>query len=134
MPRPVRPRGGKKGPAGLLASGYTMSPRYPADRSGPASAPGPASGEPTGDPWAAFGYLVSGVLFYGAVGYGLSVWFHAPYWIPIGIVVGAGFGMYLVFHRYRYRGDDTPSISATSIENGRRHTPASDRDDRGDNT
>jgi ATP synthase protein I len=53
------------------------------------------------DPWAAFGYLVSGVLFYGLIGLGLSKWLHAAYWIPIGILVGAGFGMYLVFARYR---------------------------------
>ncbi|MDQ2838285.1 MAG: hypothetical protein M3Y42_06745 [Actinomycetota bacterium] len=53
------------------------------------------------DPWAAFGYLVAGVLFYGLVGWGLSVWLHAGYWIPVGILVGAGFGMYMAFARYR---------------------------------
>jgi len=62
--------------------------------------PNPGS-EGDADPWAAFGYLVAGVLFYGLVGLGLSKWLHADYWIPIGILVGAGFGMYLVFARYR---------------------------------
>lgn len=70
--------------------------------SGPSN--GQADGAPSGDPWAAFGYLVAGVLFYGAVGWGLSVWLHATYWIPIGILVGVGFGMYLVFSRYLVRG------------------------------
>jgi ATP synthase protein I len=67
----------------------------------------PASGDnapaPGGDPWAAFGYLVAGVLFYGGLGWGLSIWLNATYWIPIGILVGAGLGLYLVFSRYRVR-------------------------------
>lgn len=69
-------------------------------------------GAPSGDPWAAFGYLVAGIVVYGAVGWGLSVWLHAAYWIPIGILVGAGFGMYLVFSRYLVRGP-TEGISRT---------------------
>jgi ATP synthase protein I len=71
--------------------------------SGHGSATNRGSSEPSGDPWAAFGYLVSGVLFYGAVGWGLSIWLHASYWIPIGILVGAGLGLYLVFARYGVR-------------------------------
>jgi ATP synthase protein I len=62
-----------------------------------------ASPEPDGDAWAAFGYIGAGVLFYGLIGFGLSVWLHAGYWIPIGILVGAGFGMFMVFARYRVR-------------------------------
>ena len=75
----------------------------------PEPAPGndpSATGAPSGDPWAAFGYLVAGVLFYGAIGWGLSVWLHADYWIPIGILVGAGFGLFLVFSRYLIRDPD----------------------------
>lgn len=58
---------------------------------------------PGGDPWAAFGYLVSGVVFYGGIGWGLSVWLHASFLLPIGIVVGAGLGMYMVIARFRLR-------------------------------
>jgi len=58
-------------------------------------------GQGGGDPWAAFGYLVSGVAVYGLIGLGLSKWLHAGYWIPIGILVGAVAGMYLVFAQYR---------------------------------
>lgn len=55
------------------------------------------------DPWAAFGYLVAGVLFYGLLGWLLSIWLHAQFWIPVGILVGAGFGMYLVFAQLRVK-------------------------------
>jgi hypothetical protein len=72
--------------------------------------PAPDAPAPGGDPWAAFGYLVAGVLFYGALGWGLSVWLHAEYWIPVGILVGAGFGMYLVFARYMLRAPDSKSV------------------------
>ena len=79
--------------------------------------PEPSAQAPGGDPWAAFGYLVAGVAFYGLVGWGLSVWLHAEYWIPIGILVGAGFGMYMVFARYRIRTpDDHQSRSDSSTD------------------
>jgi hypothetical protein len=58
------------------------------------------SSEPSGDPWAAFGYLVAGVAVYGLIGWGLATWLHAAYLIPIGILVGAALGLYLVFKRY----------------------------------
>lgn len=75
--------------------------------------PVPGAPAPGGDPWAAFGYLVAGVLFYGLLGWGLSIWFHAEYWIPIGILVGAGFGIYLVFARFSLHGSDTTADSTT---------------------
>ena len=71
------------------------------------------STQPDGDPWAAFGYIAAGVLVYGAIGWGLSAWLHASYWIPIGILVGAGFGMFMVFARYRVRPSDTAIIDRT---------------------
>lgn len=68
--------------------------------------PTTGSPEPGGDPWAAFGVLVAGVMFYGGIGWALSVWLKADYWIPIGILVGAGFGVYLVFARYSFKKPD----------------------------
>lgn len=61
----------------------------------------PPSRQPEGgaDPWAAFGYLVAGVALYGGLGWGLSVWLHARYLIPIGIIVGAVLGLVLVVYQ-----------------------------------
>jgi hypothetical protein len=58
---------------------------------------------------------------------------HAGYLLPIGIVVGALFGMYMVFARYRYRGDGTPDKpAAPPIGNDRPSGKQADRDDRGE--
>jgi F0F1-type ATP synthase assembly protein I len=104
------------------------------------SSPAPnASDEGGGDPWAAFGYLVAGVLFYGVMGWLLSTWLHADYWIPIGILVGAGFGMYMVFARYRIKpthaehrtsSTSSPDSTPSDDEGARENRP--DRDDRGE--
>ncbi|MCW2528242.1 MAG: AtpZ/AtpI family protein [Pseudonocardiales bacterium] len=100
------------------------------------SPPTPSDSEaPGGDPWAAFGYLVAGVVFYGAIGVGLSVWLDATYWIPIGILVGAGFGMYMVFARYRVHPPDTtpPSLSTPiDADAGSNEPPL--RNDRGESS
>jgi ATP synthase protein I len=56
--------------------------------------------EGPGDPWAAFGYLVAGVAVYGLLGWGLGTWLHAAYLTPIGILVGAVLGLYMVWARY----------------------------------
>lgn len=55
---------------------------------------------PRGDPWHAFGYLVSGVLLYGLIGWGLDVWLGTTFLVAIGILVGAGFGIYMTFARF----------------------------------
>jgi uncharacterized membrane protein YfcA len=99
-----------------------------------------ASDEGGGDPWAAFGYLVAGVVFYGFVGWLLSIWLDAEFWIPVGILVGAGFGMYMVFARYRLRAPQAehrtastspPQQRMTSDDEAAR-TTRPDSDDRGE--
>lgn len=62
-----------------------------------APAPPPEGG---GDPWAAFGYVVAGVALYGAIGWALGTWLHAMYLVPIGILLGAGLGLTLVFYHF----------------------------------
>ena len=52
-----------------------------------------------GDPWSAFGYLVAGVAVYGGLGWGLSVWLHAQWLIPVGIIAGAVLGLVLVVYQ-----------------------------------
>lgn len=59
----------------------------------------------SGDPWAAFGYLVVGVALYGLLGWLLAEWLDLGFLLPVGIVTGAGFGIYLTFaHHGRNRG------------------------------
>jgi hypothetical protein len=86
-----------------------------------------------GDPWVAFGYLVAGVALYGLLGWGLSIWLNADYWIPIGILVGAGFGMYLVFSQTLLRGQDAGGASShDSIDDDAAQTKRPASDDRGE--
>ena len=98
-----------------------------------------APNEGGGDPWAAFGYLVAGVLFYGFVGWLLSIWLDADFWIPVGILVGAGFGMYMVFARYSLKAPkehrtagSTPSQNRTTSDDEAARTTRPDSDDRGE--
>jgi ATP synthase protein I len=55
---------------------------------------------PRGDPWMAFGYLVSGVLLYGAIGWGLDRWWGTSFMVVIGILLGAGLGIYQTWARF----------------------------------
>lgn len=55
---------------------------------------------PQGDPWHAFGYIVSGVLLYGVVGWLLDRWLGTTFLVAIGILVGAAFGIYMTFARF----------------------------------
>ena len=55
---------------------------------------------PQGDPWHAFGYIVSGVGVYGVLGWLADRWLGTTYLVAIGILVGAGFGIYMTFARF----------------------------------
>lgn len=55
---------------------------------------------PKGDPWHAFGYIVSGVAFYGFLGWLLDRWLDTDFIVAIGIIFGAGLGIYLTFSRF----------------------------------
>ena len=56
---------------------------------------------PTGDPWHAFGYLVSGVAFYGLLGWLADRWLGTSFLVAIGIVLGAGLGVCMTWSRFR---------------------------------
>ena len=60
----------------------------------------PEPEKPRGDPWHAFGYLVSGVLMYGGIGWLLDRWLGTSFLVAIGILVGAGFGIYMTIARF----------------------------------
>lgn len=60
-----------------------------------------ADDRPRGDPWNAFGYLVAGVLTYGAIGYGLDLWWGTGFLVAVGILFGAGLGLYMTWARFK---------------------------------
>lgn len=54
-----------------------------------------------GDPWLAFGYLVSGVLLYGLIGWLLDRWLGTSFLVVVGIMVGISLGMFMTWRRFR---------------------------------
>lgn len=61
--------------------------------------PSSSPGKPKSDPWHAFGYLVSGVAMYGVLGWLADRWLGTSYLVAVGIIVGAGMGLYLTIAR-----------------------------------
>lgn len=72
----------------------------------------PADDRPRGDPWHAFGYLVSGVLLYGLLGWLLDRWWGTTFMVAVGILLGAVLGLYLTWTRFR-EPDETASTDET---------------------
>ncbi len=63
--------------------------------------PPPDEGDRTpGDPWHAFGYIVAGVAVYGLVGWLADQWLGTSFLVAIGILAGAGLGIYMTFARF----------------------------------
>lgn len=66
------------------------------------------SPEPSGSPgrkgeadaWGAFGLVVSGVAVWGAVGWLVSEWLDSKVFLPLGLLLGMGAALYLVWFRY----------------------------------
>ncbi len=50
--------------------------------------------------WSIFGYLLSGLLFWGGIGYGLDEWLGTAYLTLIGLLVGISGAIYLVWLRF----------------------------------
>lgn len=61
------------------------------------------------DAWAAFGYPIAGIAFYGGLGWLLDRWLGTSFLVPIGIFVGLGFAVYLIFKRFGYKEPPTNS-------------------------
>jgi len=53
-------------------------------------------------------YLISGVLLYGLLGWLGDYYFGTRFLVPIGIVAGAAFGVYVIIRRYG-RIDEVPA-------------------------
>lgn len=62
--------------------------------------PASPSDRPQGDPWHAFSYVVTGVALYGALGWVADRWLHTTFLVAIGILFGAGMGIYLTWNRF----------------------------------
>jgi ATP synthase protein I len=52
------------------------------------------------DGWAVVSYLITGVLFYGAIGWLIDAWLGTRGFVAGGIVFGAAAGVVLVWLRY----------------------------------
>lgn len=50
--------------------------------------------------WSIFGYLLSGLIFWGGVGFGLDHWLGKGYFTLIGLLVGISGAIYLVWLRF----------------------------------
>jgi ATP synthase protein I len=50
--------------------------------------------------WTIFSYLLSGMLFYGAVGWLVSRWTHLPIIFPLGMIVGLLLAIVLILYKY----------------------------------
>lgn len=62
---------------------------------------------PIGDPWHAFGYLVAGVAFYGLLGWLADRWLGTSFLVAVGILLGAGLGVYATWSRFKIDPDPT---------------------------
>ncbi len=71
----------------------------------------PTGEKSPGDPWHAFGYLVAGVMVYGFVGWLLDRWWGTSFVVAIGIVFGAGLGIYMTFMRFNRNVSTNPSTN-----------------------
>ena len=50
--------------------------------------------------WSIFGYLVSGLLFWGGIGWAADQFFNTGYLTLIGLLVGMGGALYLIWLRF----------------------------------
>lgn len=50
--------------------------------------------------WSIFAYLISGMAFYGGLGWLIGHFAHIPMLFPIGALVGLGIGIFAVYYKY----------------------------------
>jgi F0F1-type ATP synthase assembly protein I len=60
----------------------------------------------------ALSYLISGVLLYGALGWVGDHFLHTRFLLPIGIVLGAAFGVYTMIKRLTATVEDGSSVTS----------------------
>jgi F0F1-type ATP synthase assembly protein I len=50
--------------------------------------------------WSIVGYLLSGLIIWGGIGWGLDRWLETNYFLLVGMLLGAGASIYLVWLRF----------------------------------
>ena len=66
----------------------------------------------TGDPWVAFSYLVAGVGFYGLLGWLADQWLGTSFLVAVGILLGAGLGVYMTWSRFSIEPGSTDAAAS----------------------
>ena len=56
--------------------------------------------EEEGALWSIFSYLISGLLIWGGIGYGIDKWLGTHFFLLIGLLLGGGASLYLVWLRF----------------------------------
>jgi F0F1-type ATP synthase assembly protein I len=70
---------------------------------------------PSGDPWHAFGYLVAGVGFYGLLGWLADRWLGTTFLVAVGILLGAGLGVYMTWSRFKQEPDANEQVVPKNV-------------------
>ena len=55
---------------------------------------------PPGDAWNALSFLLSGILLFGGIGWGLDALFGTRWVTPVGLLAGGTAAVYLIYVRY----------------------------------
>lgn len=50
--------------------------------------------------WSIVGYLLSGLIIWGGIGFGVDRWLGTNYFLLVGMLLGAGAALYLVWLRF----------------------------------
>ena len=55
---------------------------------------------PPGDAWNALSFLLTGILLFGGIGWGLDTVFDTRWCTPVGLLAGGTAAVYLIYIRY----------------------------------
>lgn len=55
---------------------------------------------PPSDAWNALSYLLSGLLLFGGLGWGLDTLLGTKWFLPVGLLAGGAASLYLIYIRY----------------------------------
>ena len=60
----------------------------------------PGGRDGSADGWRAFSYLIGGVALYAGFGWLLDRWLGTAFFLPVGLVLGAGLAVLLLYFRF----------------------------------